>query len=478
MISQTTLLSGGGAGPTVWGLTPTQLHDRYWAARGIQVVRQGEPSEIVNDAELFLLTDPRTLTIFKLARVVEMLSWIKPDILFIRIHDGRERGYRERIVTGQDNLFVRFERLYAGTDSRLARVALTPDRRLAHLWQMARDPRSAWREIRKEVERAHRSVISVNGSVFDRAEEPEVMQFMRSLMQRWPRPDATVNRISQHQGKTKVWADQDSAIDDGTTLVGPLWVGAGRKINRQTSIVGPKVLWDDPASRPPVETLQWQEIEPSPSFTKPVLPRQRGGLSRATKRLFDIIFATIALTLTLPLYPFVMLAIWLEDGRPFFFAHRRETLGGRVFNCLKFRSMRKDADAIKARLAAQNQADGPQFFMDEDPRLTAVGKFIRKTYIDELPQFFNVLMGAMSIVGPRPSPHRENQYCPPWREARLSVRPGITGLWQVRRTRRRGMDFQEWIKYDIEYVENISWRLDLAIIWQTICVVIRGVLRT
>src|SRR5205814_4169324 len=80
MISQTNVLSYAGAGPTVWGLTPTQLHDRYWAARGIQVVRQGEPSEIVSDAELFLLTDPRTLTIFKLARVVETLSWIKPEI--------------------------------------------------------------------------------------------------------------------------------------------------------------------------------------------------------------------------------------------------------------------------------------------------------------------------------------------------------------------------------------------------------------
>jgi len=145
---------------------------------------------------------------------------------------------------------------------------------------------------------------------------------------------------------------------------------------------------------------------------------------------------------------------------------------------LKFRSMRRDADQIKQRLIAQNQADGPQFFMNDDPRLTSIGKFIRKTYIDELPQFFNVLMGEMSIVGPRPSPHRENQYCPPWREARLSVRPGITGLWQVRRTRRRGMDFQEWIKYDIEYVENISWRLDLGIIWETVCVVVRGVLRT
>jgi hypothetical protein len=318
MISQSTLISAGSAGPTVWGLTPTPLHDCFWAARGIQVVRQGEPSEIVNDAELFLLTDPRTLTLFKLARVVETLSWIKPEILFIRIHDGRERGYRERIITGSDNSFVRFERLYADTDSRLARVALTPDRRLANLWQNARDPHKAWREIRKEVERTQRSVISVNGNVFDRAEDAEVMQFMRSLMQRWPRPDATVGRISQQRRNSKIWADQASAIDDGTTLVGPLWVGAGRKIGRETSIIGPKILWDDPEARPTVETLQWQEIEPSPTFRVSIQPRQRGGFSRAAKRLFDIVFALFVLAVTLPFYPLVMLAIWLEDGRPFF----------------------------------------------------------------------------------------------------------------------------------------------------------------
>ncbi len=88
------------------------------------------------------------------------------------------------------------------------------------------------------------------------------------------------------------------------------------------------------------------------------------------------------------------------------------------------------------------------------PRLTRVGRLIRKYNLDELPQFFNVLVGDMSVVGPRPSPRKENQYCPPWREARLSVRPGITGLWQVKRTRRTGSDFQEWIKYDIEYVET------------------------
>ena len=129
---------------------------------------------------------------------------------------------------------------------------------------------------------------------------------------------------------------------------------------------------------------------------------------------------------------------------------------------------------MKAELAKQNQADGPQFFIKSDPRLTRVGKIIRKLNIDELPQFFNVLLGQMSVVGPRPSPRKENQYCPPWREARLSVRPGITGLWQVKRTRKQGEDFQEWIRYDIEYVERANWGLDLYVIAKTIWLIVRG----
>jgi lipopolysaccharide/colanic/teichoic acid biosynthesis glycosyltransferase len=173
-----------------------------------------------------------------------------------------------------------------------------------------------------------------------------------------------------------------------------------------------------------------------------------------------------------------MLAIWWEDGRPFFFGHTRETLGGREFKCWKFRSMRKDADQMKAQLKARNQADGPQFFIENDPRLTRVGKFLRKYNLDEFPQFWNVLVGDMSVVGPRPSPHAENQFCPPWREARLSVRPGITGLWQIKRTRRRGSDFQEWIKYDIEYVETRSWWLDFVIIWKTVATIFGKVSKT
>jgi lipopolysaccharide/colanic/teichoic acid biosynthesis glycosyltransferase len=140
--------------------------------------------------------------------------------------------------------------------------------------------------------------------------------------------------------------------------------------------------------------------------------------------------------------------------------------------------MRKDAEKIKEQLRKLNQADGPQFWMENDPRLTRVGRFLRRYNLDEFPQFFNVLVGHMSIVGPRPSPYRENQFCPAWREARLSVRPGITGLWQVRRTRRAGNDFQEWIRYDLEYVENASWLLDIKIIWRTVTTMIHKGTRT
>ena len=184
-------------------------------------------------------------------------------------------------------------------------------------------------------------------------------------------------------------------------------------------------------------------------------------------RIFDLLFSVFAIAITLWVYPFIFLAIWLEDGWPVFFAHRRETIGGREFPCLKFRSMYRDAEKMKQQMTEVNLADGPQVYFAWDPRVTKVGRFLRKTRLDELPQFFNVLRGQMSVVGPRPSPFKENQFCPAWREARLSVRPGITGLWQVKRTRRAGTDFQEWIKYDIEYVETRTFWLDMKIIWKT-----------
>ena len=129
--------------------------------------------------------------------------------------------------------------------------------------------------------------------------------------------------------------------------------------------------------------------------------------------------------------------------------------------------MRAGADRLQEKLRDINEVDGPQFKMADDPRISSVGHFLRETYLDEIPQFFNVLLGQMSLVGPRPSPRGENTQCPRWRDARLSVRPGITGLWQLLRTREPQKDFQEWIYYDIDYVQRISPGLDLWLCWRT-----------
>ena len=288
-------------------------------------------------------------------------------------------------------------------------------------------------------------------------------------------PDATVRRIRRQA--PSVWSDRDAIIDAGCKFIGTVWVGAGRRLSASESVVGPAILWDDPLARPEVDGIQWDDIEPIGHLDRAVTPRRLTSAARISKRLMDLALAGLGLALTLPLYPLIMAAIWIEDGRPFFFVHWRETLGGREFPCIKFRSMKNNAEQIKQRLLADNQADGPQFFMDNDPRLTRVGRFLRNVQLDEIPQFLNVLLGHMSVVGPRPSPYSENQFCPPWREARLSVRPGLTGLWQVCRTRSRGLDFQEWIRYDIEYVENLSPRLDAWIVWRTLVLVLKGVLR-
>jgi lipopolysaccharide/colanic/teichoic acid biosynthesis glycosyltransferase len=189
---------------------------------------------------------------------------------------------------------------------------------------------------------------------------------------------------------------------------------------------------------------------------------------RCVKRIADIIIAMVLIILLAPVFPIIAVVIKLTSLGPVFFRDIRQGLHGKIFNCLKFRTMLVGADYLQDKLRSLNQADGPQFKMSDDPRLSPIGKFLRDTYIDEIPQFFNVLLGKMSIVGPRPSPESENTLCPPWRDARLSVRPGITGLWQVCRTRQPMKDFQEWIYYDTKYVRDLSLRMDLLICWKTI----------
>jgi len=196
--------------------------------------------------------------------------------------------------------------------------------------------------------------------------------------------------------------------------------------------------------------------------------------SERLKRCIDVIAATAGLLFLSPLFVLTALIIKATSPGPVFYSHRRQGRNGIEFHCWKFRTMMNDAEKLQATLRSKNQVDGPQFKIVDDPRVTRVGKFLRRTNIDELPQLYNVLVGHMSLIGPRPSPDNENQCCPAWRRARLSVRPGITGLWQVTRSNDRSQaDFQQWIYYDLQYVENRSIGLDTQIMWQTVRVVLR-----
>jgi lipopolysaccharide/colanic/teichoic acid biosynthesis glycosyltransferase len=188
----------------------------------------------------------------------------------------------------------------------------------------------------------------------------------------------------------------------------------------------------------------------------------------ALKRAFDFVVAAVSLAVLLPLLALIAAAVWIESRGPVFYGDRREGLAGRVFGCWKFRTMFTGAHLAQRHLQALDQTDGPHFKLDRDPRVTRVGALLRTLNLDELPQLYNVLVGDMSLVGPRPSPFRENQICVPWREARLSVRPGITGFWQVCRHDRALGDFHQWIEYDLLYVQHLSFWLDLKILAATV----------
>jgi lipopolysaccharide/colanic/teichoic acid biosynthesis glycosyltransferase len=203
----------------------------------------------------------------------------------------------------------------------------------------------------------------------------------------------------------------------------------------------------------------------------------RFSYAHSFKRVADTVAAVLVLVLFAPVIPVIALAVKISSPGPAFFRDKRQGLHGRNFHCIKFRTMRPGADKIQDKLRFVSEVDGPQFKMADDPRITTVGRFLRETYLDEIPQFFNVLRGQMSVVGPRPSPESENRLCPAWRDARLSVRPGITGLWQVLRTREPTKDFQEWIHFDTQYVRDFSFGLDLWICWRTFTKMVENFVR-
>lgn len=189
------------------------------------------------------------------------------------------------------------------------------------------------------------------------------------------------------------------------------------------------------------------------------------------KAAFDFYFSLIALVLISPILLLVALLIKIEDGGAILFKQERVGLNGRRFNVLKFRTMVENAEELKSSLSGMNEQEGPVFKIKSDPRVTRIGKILRETSLDELPQFINVLKGDMSVVGPRPPIPSEVEQYQRWQLRRLSMKPGITCTWQV--SGRNDIKFEQWMKMDMKYIDQWSFQKDIKIILQTIKVVLK-----
>ena len=183
------------------------------------------------------------------------------------------------------------------------------------------------------------------------------------------------------------------------------------------------------------------------------------------KRITDVLFSGIGLIILSPVLVIVAIAIKLDSKGPIFFKQDRVGKDEELFSMYKFRSMVVNAEELKKELENQNEMSGPMFKMKKDPRITRVGRFIRKTSIDELPQLVNVIKGDMSLVGPRPSLPKEVEQFEPWMKERLTVQPGITCFWQV--MGRNSIPFEEWMKLDVKYVRERNYFLDIKLIFKS-----------
>jgi lipopolysaccharide/colanic/teichoic acid biosynthesis glycosyltransferase len=339
--------------------------------------------------------------------------------------------------------------------------------------------------------------VPLHGDCFDLSDEAGAL----ALSERRVSALATMSELSR--GKKSGDADllsPHARIDPAARLVGPVVVRAGAQIAAGALIVGPTLIGEQatvgenavvaqclvlPGAQVLTGSTVRHRIVSGESLHASALGDQRrhaaphlvaapdtsrGPLPTyvAVKSLVEPAIALVALILLSPILLVMALMVKLTSSGPIFYGDSREGKDAVPFKCWKFRSMLTNADDMQRALAEKQQMDGPQFKMDHDPRVTKVGYWLRRLNVDELPQLWNVVRREMSFVGPRPSPFRENQICVPWRNGRLSVRPGITGLWQVCRRDRATGDFHQWIHYDLLYVRNVSFRLDIMIFAATL----------
>lgn len=211
-----------------------------------------------------------------------------------------------------------------------------------------------------------------------------------------------------------------------------------------------------------LETLVQRTSPPAPS--RVTLWVKRGG---------DVCLSLTLIVLLMPCLLLIAVLIRLDSPGPALYLHRRVGRDGRPFTMAKFRTMVDGAHLLRERLASLSEVEGPVFKLKDDPRVTRLGRWLRRLSLDELPQLFNILLGQMSLVGPRPALPEEVALYQDWHRRRLCVTPGLTGLWQI--MGRAGIkDFNRWVEWDLVYIDNWSLRLDLAILVKTFPVVMRG----
>ena len=209
---------------------------------------------------------------------------------------------------------------------------------------------------------------------------------------------------------------------------------------------------------PEQTTLEFKQIEPIGYLL--------------SKRVVDIVISVILLSVFLPIFMAVALAIYIEDGGPILYFQLRTGHHGRAFRFYKFRTMYTNADEIKAKLSGHNEANGPIFKIKNDPRVTRIGRFLRRFSIDEAPQLINVLQGNMSLIGPRPLPVSEAQGCTESQWRRHSIKPGLLCYREV--SGRSALSFEKWMETDLAYVERHSMSIDVSILLRAIPAVLRG----
>lgn len=221
-----------------------------------------------------------------------------------------------------------------------------------------------------------------------------------------------------------------------------------------------------------MQTIMEKE-DPAQQQEKTYIPPKEKPVYEVCKRIFDVVMSTFALILLSPVFLVVAIAIKVQDGGNVIYKQTRLTKGGKEFGMYKFRSMCMNAEDMLDDLMEQNEMDGPAFKMENDPRVTKIGRFIRKTSIDELPQLLNIIKGEMSIIGPRPPIPREVEQYTPYQMHRLDVKTGLACYHEVS-GRSDNPSFDEWVEADLKYIRERSMLTDLKIIFLTIKVVLTG----